>query len=341
MLRKQKAMKGENQMRNIPTELDQRLMEQTDDDRDYSYNHCSEAGWVPDCMRRLILLRRMPPRIEEVDLSMRRRFEEGHRQEILMRGELKEAGYKITPIADSLTWDKYKLKGRPDDLIYLDEKLPNVIDYKSCSPYVFKEVKRFNRWEDFLKSRYHWIRHAPGQTMLYIPLLTENEVDVDLDSSILYFKDKDSGEKHQVFIYYDDPYVQLLLKGLKKVNEYVENKTNLEPDYKDDCRWCAYKNYCFKEDKVLRNGLESINNEEAERVLTRMAELEPSKEEYKKLHEQIRTEFLGHNVIIGDFKLTTTDYNQTTFQVPKEVKEEYRQTVPRQRFNIDRLTKVL
>jgi len=328
-------------MRNIPQELDLRLMEQ-EDDRDYSYNHCSEAGWVTDCMRRLILLRRMPPKSADVDLSMKRRFEEGDRQEILMRGELKDAGFSILPVGpDSLEWPEYKLKGLPDDLIYLDEKVPNVIDYKSCSPYVFKEVKRFNRWEDFLKSRYHWIRHAPGQTMLYIPLLRENDIDVDPESSILYFKDRDSGEKHQVFIYYDDPYVQILLNGLKKVNEYVDNKANIAADYTDNCRWCDYKGYCFKDEPVLRNGLETINNEEAERMLIRMKELEPSNEEYKKLHDQIRTEFLGHNVIIGDFKLTTTDYNQSTFQVPKEIKEQYKQTVQRQRFNVDQLTKVL
>jgi len=287
-------------VRNIPQELDLRLREQ-EDDRDYDYNHCSEAGWVVDCMRRLVLLRRMPPKSADIDVSMKRRFAEGHRQETLMRAELKEAGFSLLPLGpDSLVWEEYRLKGLPDDTIYLDEKLPNVIDYKSCSPYVFSEVKRFNRWEDFLKSKYPWIRHAVGQTMLYIPLLQQNDYDIDPESSILYFKDKSSGEKHQVIIYYDDPFVQILL-----------------------------------------NGLETINNEEAERMLTRLNELEKGKKEYKELYDKLRTEFLGRNVIIGDFKVTTTDYPQSTYQIPPEIKEQYKQSVQRQRFNIDKLTKVL
>jgi len=328
-------------VRNIPQELDLRLREQ-EDDRDYDYNHCSEAGWVVDCMRRLVLLRRMPPKSADIDVSMKRRFAEGHRQETLMRAELKEAGFSLLPLGpDSLVWEEYRLKGLPDDTIYLDEKLPNVIDYKSCSPYVFSEVKRFNRWEDFLKSKYPWIRHAVGQTMLYIPLLQQNDYDIDPESSILYFKDKSSGEKHQVIIYYDDPFVQILLNGLKKVNEYVAGKTNIDPDYTDDCRWCDYKGYCFKDDAVLRNGLETINNEEAERMLVRLNALEKGKKEYKELYDKLRTEFLGRNVVIGDFKVTTTDYPQSTYQIPPEIKEQYKQSVQRQRFNIDKLTKVL
>ena len=327
-------------MRDFQAELDKKLMEQ-ENDRDYDYNHCSEAPWVHDCMLRLTLLRRMPPKSADVDLPMRRMYAEGHSQERVMRKELEENGFRFVHFKKPLSWEKYKLKGQPDDLIFLDNGKPSVIDYKAYSSWMFREVKGYSRWEDLLKSKSHWIRHAPGQLMLYIPLLIENGYEPEEESTILRFKNRDSGEKHNVIVYYDDPYVQTLLSGLQKVNEYVENKVDLTPVYTEDCRKCCYKGHCFADEPILRNGLETINNEEAERKLTRYHKIDPIAKERDQLYKELRTEFLGHNVIIGDSKLTTTEYPQSTFQVPKEIKEQYKMTVQRQRFNIDQLTKVL
>lgn len=332
-------------MINLADEMEKQLMAEKDD-RDYDYNHPSEAGWVLDCMRLPVLLRTMPVIAQETSLKMKKRYAEGKKQERLMRESLEKAGFKLIHFDKSLTWDKYKIKGQPDDLIFIpgNNNKPHILEYKSCSPQMFREIRKFTSWGDFLKSKFPWLRHYPAQIMTYLPLLQANKVEVDDELEFMYFKNKDTGEEHQVNIFYDDPFTQMILKGITKVNEYVADETNEVAEYKDSCRWCDYYGYCFDKTATRRNGLVTINNEDLERKLDRLQVVKPHRTEYNKLYDEVKDEFksMGEEmVIIGNHSLSLSSFPHTTFDVPEEIKIQYKGTAQRTRFNIKPLVKAL
>ena len=297
-------------------------------------------------MRRLVLLRTVPTVAKEASLKMKKRYKEGKEQEEIMRRELIDTGFKLIHFESSLTWDEYKEKGKPDDLIHIpgNDKRPHVLEYKSCSPQMFREIRRFEGWGDFLKSKFPWVRHMPTQVMNYVPILKANDYDINDEAIFMYFKDRDSGNKHQVIIYYDDEFMQMILKGLKKVNEYVANGTNEEPEYKDSCRWCDYHGFCFDVNETRRNGdIKIINDADAEADLIRYHEIKPIAKECDEIYGRLKESYKGLDepVVIGDYRLSTTKYPATIYDVPEEIRVQYKGTAMRERFNIKPRVKAL
>ena len=66
-----------------------------EDDRDYSMTHASSLGWLDSCKRHVILLRLIPKEQLAPTIEQQRIFDEGHRQEAVMRQELLDEGVDL------------------------------------------------------------------------------------------------------------------------------------------------------------------------------------------------------------------------------------------------------
>ncbi len=300
-------------------------------------NHASQAGWVNECLRYLCLKRLVPDEEALHDIERQRRFDEGKAQEKIMRAELIEAGVKIVKTTKKLNWEKYKLAGELDDIVLQNgNKFP--IDYKTCSSYMFSQVKRCNNAEDLLKSKFHWIRHYPTQLQIYI-MLAKREGLIESDTGILYFKDKESASKYSIDIPLNVSYTNYVLKALEKVNNFVlQNKVPI-PDHVEDCKHCDFFNYCFPGSDFARESIAVIPDAEMEIKLKRREKLESASREYKKLDREIKDCFKGQDVMCGDFRVWTTSYDVTGYDVPTEIKEEYKTKLTRERVNIRNLAR--
>ena len=51
--------------------------------------------------------------------------------------------------------------------------------------------------------------------------------------------------------------------------------------------------------------------------------------------------FKGRNIVCGNFKVTTTEYNRKTYNVPKEIKEQYEDVLLVQCVNIKNMIEAL
>lgn len=290
------------------------------------WNSASSAGWVQDCIRRLVLLRLCPEKEEPKTIEDLRRLEEGNRQEVLMREEMIQSGFNLKR-ADRMENKDLQLTGEVEDLLSVNgDTFP--LDFKSCSTYMFKKIRKCNSALELANANEVWVRHYPSQMLLYDYMYGH-------DCGLLFFKDKDRGEKHIVPVPVDKTYTQEIIYGLEQVNEYVAKGKAPKAKYIDDCRWCGFCNtVCFPGDEKPTKDVVKISDAELELKLKRREELKSLSKEYDALDKDVKDQLRGSNCIVGEFQVSSTDYEATIFKVPKEVKEEYKDTMTRVRMTI-------
>lgn len=305
--------------------------------RESQYTHASEAGWANECLRYLCLKRLVPDQEALHDIERQRRFDEGKAQEKIMRAELIEAGIKIVETTKKLNWAKYMLQGELDDIILQNgNKYP--LDYKTASSHMFSQIKRCNNAEDLLGSKFNWIRHYPTQLQLYI-MLAQREGLTKSDTGVLYFKDKDSASKYSIDIPLNTSYINYIFKALEKVNEFVLQNKAPSPEHVEDCKHCGFFNRCFPGSDFARESITVIPDAEMEIKLKRREKLEPASREYKKLDKEIKDCFRGQDCMVGDYRIWSTEYEVTGYDVPVEIKNEYKTKLMRERVNIRNLAR--
>ena len=313
-------------MINIPEKLD-KTTEAKIERRSSKFNYASDAGWVDDCLLHLCL-KRVHPELEKLHgVDLQRIFEEGKRQEKLLREEIRQSGIQILKEKKKFSWPDYKLKLDLDDFIMDNgDKFP--IEYKSCNPNTFRTVARMTDAMQMLEARFVWMRHWPAQLQLYIAR-------TKLDSGIFLFKQKDDGRKHQLNCPLNVDYTERILTGLTDVNEMVEKKKLPKPEWVDACKNCGFvETFCFPDQPILQDKVPFITDEEVEVMLARREEIEAVGKEYTKLDKEIKDRYRGESVVIGNWKITSKDYDQTVYNVPKEIKEKYKDKDTRTRVSI-------
>jgi len=295
----------------------------------HALNRASEAGWTAECLRFLVLARLQPQDRFPVDIGLQRIFDEGNKQEKLMRMELEEAGFEIIQTQRDLYWEPLQLSGHIDGLIVLEGKeIP--IEIKSCNPNIFRTISKITHFKQLLESSKIWLRHYPAQIMLYMLLM-------DKDKGIILFKDKSTGQKHQINVDLDYEYTEQILKGLEKVNDYVAQKKLPAAKRCEACDRCGFTRSVCYVGKDFGEGYTFLNDKEAEKSLIRREELYLPAKEYADLDKQIKSAYRGRNVLLGDFKINSSKSKSTTYNVPDEVKNKYAEESERIRMKIEKL----
>lgn len=293
------------------------------------WNSASSAGWVLDCKRRLVLLRLCPEKEEPKTIEDLRRLEEGNRQEVLMREEMIQSGFNLVR-AERMENKALQLTGEVEDLLNVNgDTFP--LDFKSCSTYMFQKIQKSKSALELSEAKECWVRHYPAQMLLYNLLYSH-------ECGLLFFKDKDRGAKHVVPVPVDKTYTSQITEGLEEVNQYVKEGKAPKAQYIDDCRWCGFcSTVCFPGDAKPAKDVVKISDAELELKLKRREELKPLSKEYDTLDKDVKDQLRGSNCVVGEFQISSTEYEATIFKVPREVKEEYKDTMTRVRMTIKNL----
>jgi len=283
------------------------------------YNRASSLGWAFDCQRYLVL-KRLYPELEKFTPVQKRRFREGKIQELLMKEEIRAVGIPVEKI-DPLVWEKYQIRGEVDDIIQLDgEKYP--IDYKSCSAAAFAEVSQASTGQELMKSKYLWIRHYPAQLITYNHLY-------DKAGGILLFKNKESGEKHPVYVERNDGIMGQILEVINDVNACVAAAALPAAIWCDACKSCGYAETCWKEEERKEKEIKRIEDQDLELLLKQREDCREEHERYEKLDAQIKDILKNYHgeFNIGDFKIKVSKYPKIIYEVPDDLKKQYEKVI--------------
>ena len=92
-------------MKNIVEKLDSETQKRIRQSSRNS-NRASELGWWEECPRYLVLVQTDHEKMPLHDIGLQRLFDEGKKQEKLVRMELEEAGYEIIDVQRDEKWRK-------------------------------------------------------------------------------------------------------------------------------------------------------------------------------------------------------------------------------------------
>jgi len=254
-----------------------------------------------------------------------------------MRKDALKAGFTLIPVSDEpLIDNELRIKGTVDDLLKLSKDDIRPLDYKSCSSYMFGHITQFATADDLRASQHHWVRHYPAQLYVYLHLYK-------YDNGMLLFKNKDSGNIYPLDVPKDEIYLEHLKEGIREVNIFIEKGKVPKPAYKDVCSKCEYKEYCFPDAPAEDEGaeVEHLDDPELEMMFARREELNTYSKEYKELDKDIKERLRGKTVIIGDWVYKTTSYPRAIFDVPEDIKREFKRTIQATRVSIKNLKRAL
>jgi len=271
-------------------------------------NRSSELGWWEVCPRYLVLIRTDLDKLPLHDLSLQRIFDEGTRQERLVRAELEEAGIEVHNVQRDEKWVHLNISGHIDGTISVDGK-NLILEIKSCSPNVFRTIKEFKTAEDLRGSKYFWIRGYYAQMQGYHLLFNKED-------GVILFKNKSTGEKHQIESHIDYEYCEKMCQVIEEVNDRVERNDPWPAKECEDCNRCGFaQTVCFP-GKDYGEGYEFYSDDELEIKLNRREEIKAIAKEYERIDKEVKSHFKGKNAVVGDFLIESKLQDRDAYEVP-------------------------
>jgi CRISPR/Cas system-associated exonuclease Cas4 (RecB family) len=249
------------------------------------------------------------------DARLQMIFDLGKEIEDIVMDDLREAGLDVIEQQRSFSWSEYLITGHIDGKLLIDgEAIP--FEVKSCSPYVFKTI---NGIDDLKRGKYLYLRKYPCQLNLY--LLMDNQ-----PRGVFIFKDKSSGQYKEVWMDIDYALGEEALQRAEAINAHVTAGTIPEaPEYNPAmCDDCPFSHVCVP-DRVGHE-VEVIDSEELLGLLERYENLKPLAGEFKEVDDQIKATVEGREkLLIGPYFVSGKWVETTRYNVPKEVKDQYRE----------------
>lgn len=255
-------------------------------------NRASELGHV--CERYLVFKRTRWQEAVLHDVALQVLFDEGDLHESAVIRELQDAGFQIIEQQRSYEWPKYQITGHVDGKIVLDG-VAYPFDVKSMSSYIFKSVQTV---DDLLHAKYAHLKKYPAQIQLY--QLLDNK-----ENGLFILKDKSSGQLKELWMPLDLVYCEALVQKAERINAHVASGTVPDPIPWDErtCGSCQFAHICLPE--ARRESLDLTNDPELEAKLKRRAELDPLRQEFKEIDDDVKSLLKEKpKVVVGDFLIT-------------------------------------
>jgi len=267
----------------------ERLEKLTESERSIFPCHTNRASSIGDaCMRKLVYYRTRWQDQEKPSTSLQRRFNLGKIFEDYAIARLLRAGVRIIRQQEPLSIPEHQITGHPDGNVVDEETGEDYpMDVKSAASSVFYKM---NTKEDF--ARYPWTAKYIAQLMIYMYAQKK-------DKGMFLFVDKQSGQEKQIWIDYDEAFVQEVFTKADKINEHVAAKTLPERiDYCDECeKSCPFRMICLPD--VVYTAPEFIVDEELKAMVERWIELKPIAKECADLEDEIKKERIGPRLTPG------------------------------------------
>jgi len=266
------------------------------------------------------------------DTGLQKIFERGNMIEPVLRNLLRELGVHITAEQRPARWEFFQITGHFDGIIADSDRWGRIgVELKTTGNPVLANAKSGEEMRIIRPLGEKWF----GQTQAYM-------IVGNFEMWLTVVLDVMGWNLNPIPIDLDLGYAETLLKRAEAINlafKYWEENDIIPEnageahalgvpmlsDYKI-CRRCQhYGTSCFPS-VTLGEGATVLADDELESDLNRRAELEVAAKEFKALDERIksRVKFSGAEVIVGDHIIYNTTRTRASFDIPKEVKEQYR-----------------
>lgn len=269
------------------------------DRRPVHSNTASKLGWPCPAGARYVALRRthwQAAPLPEPELQMI--FDEGITQEKALLRDLQDAGLELIEQQVTVDWREFQITGHLDAKILIDGKaIP--LEVKSLSPFSWESHRCI---DDFLHSKWPWMRGYPGQLLLYM-LLSNSE------QGLLITKNKATGRLHAIdfslFTYLSE--AEELLQRAKEVNRHIAAGT--VPDAAPFEEWVCGKCDMFAVCQPPITGAppDVIMDDELLEKLEERETLDIPRKRYENLDKEIKNLFEKSEGtrLCGDFVIET------------------------------------
>jgi CRISPR/Cas system-associated exonuclease Cas4 (RecB family) len=288
-------------------------------------NRASELGH--ECLRYLVLNRTRWQEKSLHDAKLQMIFDMGRMVEDLVSQDLKEAGFALVEQQRPFSWAKYQITGSIDFKLAIDGQVYPT-EVKSAAPHAFASI---NSVGDMLHHKYPYMRRYPAQLTLY--LLMDNK-----ERGLFLFKNKSTGELKEIWMDLDYNFAERLVQKAEAINKHVAEGTLPEPmEYSEDiCGDCGYAHICMPE--RIGKEVEISDDTELLELVTRYEILKPGAKEFDEVDKRINELVKGREkILVGDYFIEGKWTDRTSYEVPLEVKQQYKTTIQYWRKNIMKL----
>jgi CRISPR/Cas system-associated exonuclease Cas4 (RecB family) len=277
-------------------------------------NRASEMGHP--CVRYLVLNRTRWQEKSLPNARLQMIFDMGRMVEDLVSQDLREAGFRIVEQQRPFSWPEYQITGSIDFKLAIDGQVYPV-EVKSAAPNPFASI---NSAQDMLRHKYLYMRKYPAQLTLY--LIMDNK-----ERGLFLFKNKSTGEMKEIWLDLDMEFAESLVQKAEKVNWYVAQGTLPDPiDYAEDiCGECPFVHICLP-DRIGKE-VEVPDDGQLLELVTRYHELKAMAKEYDEVNDRINKLVEGREkILVGDYFIQGKYIERATYDIPDEVKAQYKGT---------------
>lgn len=288
----------------------------------------NRASGIDDrCDRRIYLYRTAGERQAPPSDALQSIFGEGkevHEPAVIRR--LDALGWRLRREQAEYRWDKFNLTGHIEGWIEVEHEgrqrdLP--IEIKSISGNVFARVSSEADLRD-ASGGASYLRKWYGQAQAYMLLMAQSEM-------VLLVKDKQTGWIKPIVLRLDYEYAEGLLTRLERVNEAVESGT--PPPFLQDaeeCRRCSFYGRACNPPIDSGEGAEIVTDEHLLDAAKVWKETRAAAERFEEASETLKVALRGKPLaLVGDLVARTIEGTTTKYEIPKDVKAQYAQKVPR------------
>lgn len=258
-------------------------------------------------------------------------FREGNLHEEAVIRLLMDSGIKIIETQRPFEIKQIQLRGKIDGQIVDDEtgkKYP--CEIKSMNPFDWEKI---NSLEDMKKSTKVWVRGYVTQMMIYL-------LGLNHDNGIFILKNKVSGALKFVLCPLDYEYAEKEFKKLETVNRHVEAGTY--PERIEDrtvCQYCEFKHICLPDE--ASEGITITDNQELLDLLDEREKLKEAAKAYDAIDDKLKAYWKdlseGTHLVGGKFQVKISSYDRAFYNVPEDIKEQYKESKPVSKTVITRL----
>ena len=244
-------------------------------------------------------------------------FREGNLHEEAVIRLLQDAGLQVIETQRPFEWSELQVRGKIDGRIKVDgRKVP--LEVKSINSYGFDAI---NSVDDMRHSSKWWERGYYDTFQLYLFMTNESD-------GIMLFKDKQSGKLKQLTITIDYEYAEQVAKKLERVNQHVAAKTYPERiSDRSVCQYCDFRHICLPDEQS--DHIEITDDLELLDLLEQREVCRDAAKEYeqidKKLKEYWKRTQPGIYLVGGAFQVKLSMSKYTFYNVPGEIKDQYKQ----------------
>jgi hypothetical protein len=243
------------------------------------------------------------------DMNFLYRILAGKKFEIEFRHLVEETGAEIVLQQKRFEWKKFEISGRVDGMIQIGRPL-YPLEVKFINPRFFDQISDI---ESIKSHRSYWIHRLLTQLNLY---------QLMADSEFGFLGLGTPGRRPKLLVNPLDLEIgERAIKKTENVNAHVKKKTY--PDripYSDLCELCDYNALCSP---MKISTTDVIDEEELKPFIRTWIETRDSSKRFKKADEEIKKRMRGHDAIIENVEITTTEYMMTKMKLPEDVKAQF------------------